>query len=203
MSPIQRDGIHAYILLPREFKRQCRFSRLKVIQSLVFLFPPNSFGTIKFKNSNVHYNLWGYSTSNSVEMLCYVSLNVFSFLSLEKHWLFDSEIWGHCMFDMTKPLIMYADPRKFCLAVRIRWSHLDPGTISDSFVRKPPASYHASQNQMVFARTNCLLLFQLQKLNAFVPSKTELQSNGTQHWSFSLGQIKTFLASTRRGVQVK
>lgn len=57
MSPIQRDGIHAYILLPREFKRQCRSSCLKAIQSLFFLFPPISFWAIKFKNSNVHYNL--------------------------------------------------------------------------------------------------------------------------------------------------
>lgn len=40
--------------------------------NLSFSFFPNSFWAIKFKNSNVHYNLWGCSTSNSFEMLCSV-----------------------------------------------------------------------------------------------------------------------------------
>lgn len=71
MSPIQRDGIHAYILLPREFKRQRRSSRLKAIQSLFFLPspPPNSFWAIKFKNSNVHYKHLSWTNENLPSLL--------------------------------------------------------------------------------------------------------------------------------------
>lgn len=200
MSPIQRDGIHAYILLPREFKRQCRSSRLKVIQSLVFLFP-QLIQSHQIQNSNVHYNLWGYCTRDSFEMLCSVSINVF--FGPGKAWL------QHCfLIEKSEGIVCstwlsqwWCAPSPGIVSVFLHWSHWDPDIISDSlFVRQV---IFFSQNQMVSARRNCLLLFQLQRLNAFVPSKTDLQSNGTQHWSFSLGQIKTFPASTRRGIQVK
>lgn len=53
--------------------------------NLSFSFYPNSFWAIKFKNSNVHYNLWGCSTSNSFQMVCSVSLNFFFFLGQENY----------------------------------------------------------------------------------------------------------------------
>lgn len=38
----------------------------------------------------------------------------------------------------------------------------------------------AHKSKRLLQEQNLPLLFQLQRLNAFVPSKTELQSNGTQ-----------------------
>lgn len=63
--------------------------------NLSFSFFPNLFRAIKFKNSNVHYNLWGCGTSSFFEMLCSVSLNVFFFLvkkSMVTSLLFYTEI---------------------------------------------------------------------------------------------------------------
>lgn len=204
MSPIQRDGIHAYILLPREFKRQRRSSRLKAIQSLFFLpsSPPNSFWAIKFKNSNVHYNLWGCSTSNSLEMLCSMSLNFF-FLGSGKAWEHSfffggggGKIGGHCMFDMTLPLMVYAKPCSFfsvCLVGLSCWGRQDSGTISDSLVKEPTASYVALQNQNAFARPNCPFIISATKVKCVCSFKDKVavkwHTVGQYIWA---GQMKTF-----------
>lgn len=58
--------------------------------TLSFSFPPNSFWAIKFKNSNVHYNLSGCSTSNTFEMLWSHSF-LFFFLGWK---FFFGEMWG-------------------------------------------------------------------------------------------------------------
>lgn len=93
--------------------------------NLSFSFFPNSFWAIKFKNSNVHYNLWGCSISNSFEMLCSVSLNFFFFWvrkSKTTALIFSGggEIWVDCMFDMTLPLMVNRKPCGLeCLSSRV------------------------------------------------------------------------------------
>ncbi len=175
--------------------------------NLSFSFFPNSFWAIKFKNSNVHYNLWGCSTSNSFEMLCSVSLNFFFSRSGKarlQHWFFGREIWGHCMFDMTLPLTCTPSPAVlsvFLVGLSCR-GHWDSGTKSDSLVREPTASCLTKPKG--FARTNYPLLFQLQRLNSVCSFKDRVAVKWhTVSWHISVGQMKTFPASTRRGVQVK
>lgn len=108
--------------------------------NLSFSFYPNSFWAIKFKNSNVHYNLWGCSTSNSFQMVCSVSLNFFFFLGQENYsidFFFGGELWGRCTFDMTFHWGCMPSPAVFSvfLAGLSCWGHWDSGTISDSLVR--------------------------------------------------------------------
>lgn len=183
MSPIQRDGIHAYILLPREFKRQCRSSRLKAIQSLFF--PPTHS-----------------EPSNSKTQMCTIIYEAVALPILLRccapcPWTFFFPRSGkarlqHCFFSVEK----FEDI--VCLTWLCRWwctakpcsfeglsgwaellGSLGFWHIFDSLVREPAARYLALQNKKAFARTNCPLLFQLQRLNAFVPSKTDSQWNGT------------------------
>lgn len=92
--------------------------------------PPNSFWAIKFKNSNLHYNLWGCSTSNSFEMLCSVSPSLY-YGGVEARSLF---IWGHSMFDTTWSLMVWATPCSFEYIFPFGSSgrgQRDSGTVSD------------------------------------------------------------------------
>lgn len=190
MSPIQRDGIHAYILLPREFKRQRRSSRLKAIQSLFFLpsSPPNSFWAIKFKNSNVHYNLWGCSTSNSLEMLCSMSLNFF-FLGSGKAWEHFFFLGGGGRLEDIVCLTWLChwwcmpNPVVFLVSVWLGWAAgvariLAPYLIA--LLRNRQRVMLPYKTKMPLQDQTAPLLFQLQRLNVFAPSKTKSQSNGTQ-----------------------
>lgn len=192
MSPIQRDGIHAYILLPREFKRQRRSSRLKAIQSLFFLpsSPPNSFWAIKFKNSNVHYNLWGCSTSNSLEMLCSMSLNFFFFgvrKSVRTFFFYFLGGGGRledivCLTWLCHWWCM-PNPVVFLVSVWLGWAAgvariLAPYLIA--LLRNRQRVMLPYKTKMPLQDQTAPLLFQLQRLNVFAPSKTKSQSNGTQ-----------------------
>lgn len=122
--------------------------------NLIFPFPPsNSFWAIKFKNWNVHYNLWGFGTS-SFEMSCSVSLNFYCFLGQEK-----TRLHGSLWLRFLRTLYVWCNfasdgihgKRQWGWAELSCWGHWDPGKMSDSLVRwllvrEPPASYRALQN---------------------------------------------------------
>lgn len=181
MSPIQWDGIHAYILLPREFKRQRRSSRLKAIQSLFFLFfpthsePSNS----KTQMCTIIYEAVALPILLRCCALC--PLTFFFFLRsaesrlmhcflMEKFQNVVCCAWVCHWRCVPSPVVLNAS-----LDVLGSCGHRDHDTMSDSLVSEPTASYLAFQTRKASARPNCPLLFHLQRLNAFVPSKTELQ----------------------------
>lgn len=106
------------------------------------------------------------------------------------------KIGGHCMFDMTLPLTVYAKPCSFfsvCLVGLSCWGRQDSGTISDSLVKEPTASYVALQNQNAFARPNCPFIISATKVKCVCSFKDKVavkwHTVGQYIWA---GQMKTF-----------
>lgn len=81
------------------------------------------------------------------------------------------------MFDMTLPLTVYAKPCSFfsvCLVGLSCWGRQDSGTISDSLVKEPTASYVALQNQNAFARPNCPFIISATKVKCVCSFKDKV-----------------------------
>lgn len=191
MSPIQRDGIHAYILLPREFKRQRRSSRLKAIQSLFFLPPPppthSEPSNSKTQMCTIIYEaaalpilwrccapcpltffFWGQEKRENIFFLFFGGggrLEDIVCLTWLCHW------W--CM----------PNPVVFLVSVWLGWAAgvariLAPYLIA--LLRNRQRVMLPYKTKMPLQDQTAPLLFQLQRLNVFAPSKTKSQSNGTQ-----------------------
>lgn len=189
MSPIQRDGIHAYILLPREFKRQRRSSRLKAIQSLFFLPPPPTHSepsNSKTQMCTIIYEaaalpiLWRCCAPCPLTFFFGVrkSVRTFFFFLGGGGRLEDIVCltWLCHWWCMPNPVVLL-------VSVWLGWAAgvariLAPYLIA--LLRNRQRVMLPYKTKMPLQDQTAPLLFQLQRLNVFAPSKTKSQSNGTQ-----------------------
>lgn len=105
-------------------------------------------------------------------------------------------IGGHCMFDMTLPLMVYAKPCSFLVSV---WLGRAAGVARIlaryliALLRNRQPSYVALQNQNAFARPNCPFIISATKVKCVCSFKDKVavkwHTVGQYIWA---GQMKTF-----------
>ena len=153
MSPIQWDGIHAYILLPREFKRQRRSSRLKAIQSFFFLPPPQTHSEPSNSKTQMCTIIYE-AVALQILLRCCAPCPLTFFRSEEsrlEHCFFEDIVcltWrGHWWCELL-----------FWMSFWLVWAAGLTGTLADGLVSGLSASYRVSRNPKgFFVRTNCSL----------------------------------------------